>query len=431
MNFLGQTVVIIAMALIALSAGGTGYLVLSLKLESAAILAMAVFGTMVIFQLTAWRARDRRETRSDLGDIGRALENLTRDMAVLNNKMAAFEAAGVIRAAQETGALKLSMEESWTELQRVNGILHQHYELIQALRPTAVFGQKRREMLSEATQPVLEEDTSVRRGPLSHLGTREAAERIHAAIDQGRIEILLQPIVTLPQRKIRWYEVLSRLRLEGGETLLPEDFLPFMAHGDLGLTFDTLVLYRAVQLIRRMQTRNKEIGVVVNLTGATLTGGTDFTALVEFLSANSALSESLIMEISQGAYAQMGPLEFESLNAISQLGFRFSLDQVRDLRIDAKALSDRGFRFVKTPGETLLSMASEGRSDIHPADLSDLLKRHGLSLIADRIESESTVIDLLDYDISYAQGFLFAPPRPVKAEVLDDVEEDERAAMTA
>eukprot|EP01035_Chromulina_nebulosa_P004597 gene4597-6279_t len=34
------------------------------------------------------------------------------------------------------------------------------------------------------------------------------------------------PIVTLPQRKIRYYEALTRLRTEEGETLYPADYLP-------------------------------------------------------------------------------------------------------------------------------------------------------------------------------------------------------------
>ena len=44
--------------------------------------------------------------------------------------------------------------------------------------------------------------------------------------------------------------------------------------------------------------------------------------------------------------------------------------------------------------------------------------RSGIDLIAERIESESTVVDLLDYDVRFGQGFLFSPPRPVRAEAL-------------
>ena len=45
------------------------------------------------------------------------------------------------------------------------------------------------------------------------------------------------------------------------------------------------------------------------------------------------------------------------------------------------------------------------------------------------MESETTVIDLLEYEVRFGQGFLFAPPRPVRAEALAGVTDDEAAAV--
>ena len=125
-----------------------------------------------------------------------------------------------------------------------------------------------------------------------------------------------------------------------------------------------------------------------------------------------------MLEFTQSAVRAMGPLEHESLAALAELGFRFSMDDVTDLRIEPRDLAERGFRFVKVPAPLLLSRAGAASGDIHPADLSDLLGRFGIDLIAERIESEGTVVDLLDYDVRFGQGFLFSPPRPVRAEVL-------------
>jgi cyclic-di-GMP phosphodiesterase TipF (flagellum assembly factor) len=127
----------------------------------------------------------------------------------------------------------------------------------------------------------------------------------------------------------------------------------------------------------------------------------------------------------------MGPIEQECLATLAELGFRFSMDHVVDLRVEPRELADRGFRFIKVPSALLLSRAAAS-GDIHPADFSDLLGRFGIDLIAERIEGESTVVDLLDYDVRFGQGFLFSPPRPVRAEVLQGLAErqNERAAPT-
>jgi cyclic-di-GMP phosphodiesterase TipF (flagellum assembly factor) len=113
--------------------------------------------------------------------------------------------------------------------------------------------------------------------------------------------------------------------------------------------------------------------------------------------------------------------------ALRALGVRFSMDHVQDLHMEPRELADRGIRLVKVPAKLLLELADPRAFDIHPADLSDLLARFGVSLIAERVESETTVIDLLEYEVRFGQGFLFAPPRPVRAEALADVTEEKAA----
>ena len=73
-------------------------------------------------------------------------------------------------------------------------------------------------------------------------------------------------------------------------------------------------------------------------------------------------------------------------------------------------------RFIKVPASLLLDQKQTSSSDIHPSDLSDLLGRFGIDLVAERIEGERAVVDLLDYDVRFGQGFLFAPPRPLRPE---------------
>jgi len=115
-------------------------------------------------------------------------------------------------------------------------------------------------------------------------------------------------------------------------------------------------------------------------------------------------------------------MELEGLAALAERGFSFSMDRVVGLGMEPKDLAEHAFRFLKVPASLLLNKSTNAHADIHPQDLADLLARAGIDLIADRIESESesesVVLDLLDYDVRFSQGFLFSPPRPVRAEAL-------------
>ncbi len=253
---------------------------------------------------------------------------------------------------------------------------------------------------------------------------------VAAALAAGRIDLYLQPIVTLPQRKVRYYEAMSRLKAENGDLVAAADFMPFAEAGGLMPKLDHLTVLRCVQVVRRLLLKNQDIGLFCNLSAATLTDF-GFGQLVEFLDANRAIARSLLFEFSQGAIRAMGPIEHEGLAALAERGFRFSIDNLTDLRVEPRELNARGFRFIKVPAALLLNRVGAASSDIHPADFSDLLGRFGIDLVAERIEAENTVVDLLDYDVRFGQGFLFAPPRPVRAEALQSVDGNSKEGAKA
>ena len=196
-----------------------------------------------------------------------------------------------------------------------------------------------------------------RRGRFAALPRAERTALVAAAIDAGRIELLLQPIVTLPQRKIRWYEVLAQLKTEHGEVMLPDDVAPIAEEGGLSARLNRELILRSVQLVRRLQTRNREAGLLIDIAPASLSDGALFGEIVDFLSANQAVASSITFEVPQAAYRTFGAIEFEAMAAISARGFRFALDHARDLRLDGRELADRHFRFVKIPADVLLGKA--------------------------------------------------------------------------
>jgi len=156
--------------------------------------------------------------------------------------------------------------------------------------------------------------------------------------------------------------------------------------------------------------------VFCNVSAATLGNPANFAQCLDFLDANRALAPSFVLEFKQATFHNLGTVESENLAELAQRGYRFSIDHVTDLRIEPRELADRGVRFIKVPAALLLDPKQSSASDIHPSDLSDLLGRFGIDLIAERIEGERSVVDLLDYDIRFGQGFLFAPPRPLRPE---------------
>jgi len=149
--------------------------------------------------------------------------------------------------------------------------------------------------------------------------------------------------------------------------------------------------------------------------------------------AHRDLSAQIVFELPQAAFAAMGPAEEESLKALADLGFAFSMDRVTSLDLDFEALRRRGVRFVKVSPALLLDPASQRGLGVRLEDLHAILARNGVALVGEKIESERQVVDLLDFSIDYGQGYLFGEPRPLKDDepVQSRAEERPAAAQAA
>ncbi len=85
---------------------------------------------------------------------------------------------------------------------------------------------------------------------------------VRSALDAGRVDLYLQPIVSLPQRKVRYYEIFTRLRREDGSVLLPGAFLNAAEAGGLIARIDHMVLGRAAQVARWLLNKDRDIGLI-------------------------------------------------------------------------------------------------------------------------------------------------------------------------
>ena len=247
-------------------------------------------------------------------------------------------------------------------------------------------------------------------------GQSDLLEIIRASLEENRVDLYLQPIVTLPQRKLRFYEALSRLRAEDGSVIMPAQYMEVAAPVGLMSVVDNLLLFRCVQIVRRMIQKTREIGVFCNISGDTLADSEFFPQFLEYLHHNRDLAGNIVFEFAQGALAKAGARGEENLSYLASLGFALSMDHVQSLAIDFRKLHALGFRYIKVRAETLVNGMAGAGAMVTAEDFKKLLSRHGLNLIAEHVESERTVVQLLDFNVDFGQGYLFGEPRAARDE---------------
>ena len=215
---------------------------------------------------------------------------------------------------------------------------------------------------------------------------------IKNAVDKNKVDIYLQPIVTLPQRKPKFYEALTRIRNADGELIRPAQFMKSAEKAGTMPIIDKMLLVRAIQILRRLLLRKSDAVVVCNISASSLADSNFFNDFRKLLSAKPDLADHLIFEFDQETVLKMDTLEEESLRALKNLGFRFAVDNVTDLSMDFLKLVSFGFHFVKTSSKALLAAKKTGINEIHAEDFSRFLARNGLQLIVDHVENESCLL---------------------------------------
>jgi cyclic-di-GMP phosphodiesterase, flagellum assembly factor TipF len=427
----------ICMVLLAASLGLVLYSVAGISGTESALVSLAALTFLILYNAVSMRLRDRSDIGSQIADLSRGTADLSRQIAEFGRRVAAVEVR--VASANSVGADRVQavvgeINELGTLVKQLAVSVANHDDLLagalagsspaRAAKPAQ---QEPAHTASVVAKPAAAPTVAaapaapVPAVPATALVARSDNQLLTAvrnAVEANRLDIYLQPLVTLPQRKVRYYEAVTRLRDERDHILAADDFIGAAEAGGLIGRIDHMVMLRCIQVLRRLMVRNKDVGVFCNVSAATLGSTTNFTQCLDFLKANRALAPSFVLEFKQSAFRNLGPTEIEHLAALSQRGYHFSIDHVSDLRFEPRELADRGVRFIKIPAALLLDPRQTSGSDIHPSDLSDLLGRYGIDLIAEKIEGERAVVDLLDYDVRLGQGFLFAPPRPLRPEGL-------------
>jgi cyclic-di-GMP phosphodiesterase TipF (flagellum assembly factor) len=420
----------ICMVLVAASLGLILYSVAGISGMESAIVALAALTVLILYNAVSMRLRDRTDVGGQIADLSRGTADLARQVAEFGRRLAAVE--GRVTSANSAGADRIQavigeINELGVLVKQLAVSVSNHDDVLAAGVPAAAPADQP-DHQQRAEPPVAAEEPNITAAPAAAppaAATRESTSShsqaqiltaVKNAVEENRIDIFLQPMVTLPQRKVRFYEAVTRLRDDKDQLLAADDFIAIAEAGGLIGRIDHMVMLKCVQVLRRLMVRNKDVGVFCNVAAATLGNPTTFAQCLDFLEANRALAASFVLEFKQATFRNLGPTETEHLAALAQRGFRFSIDHVTDLRIEPRELADRGVRFIKVPAALLLDQRQSSASDIHPSDLSDLLGRFGIDLIAERIEGERAVVDLLDFDVRFGQGFLFAPPRPLRPE---------------
>lgn len=246
---------------------------------------------------------------------------------------------------------------------------------------------------------------------------------VQQALDENLMHIYIQPVVVLPQRRRRFFECFHWIKTEEGKIILPR-YYEKSAH-ELGILtqMNQDVLQKCLLLLQQLHRYDPMLAFICNIHPLSFKDHSFWQGFIKSFAQESKLAGKLVLEISQELFLQYKETLIPILRQAGKVGILFSLDHVTHFDESLLELGEYSFCFLKIDSEVLLKKTSTDEGYHAFISLRDALLSRGVYIVASKVENESEMVEVLDYGIQYAQGFLLGEPRLSKLQPLADHED--------
>ena len=241
-------------------------------------------------------------------------------------------------------------------------------------------------------------------------------EKVKNALDEERVKVTLQPIVSLPSRHIMFEECFARLYDEQGMEISPQRFITIAQEAGMMPIIDQLLLYHLLEYLGTIVNQQKHTRYFCNMSAHTINNPAFFKQFLSQLEANPDIISKLIFEVAQADIEQGDEDFLKAIQSLKKVNFKISFDQVYHAGQAIKQAEAMGMDYVKIRGSMLLVYLESNFPDVAAANhYLAKLRDKKLEIIAERVESDVALRELGAYDIRLGQGYLFGMPEPMNA----------------
>ncbi|MBT3015135.1 MAG: EAL domain-containing protein [Candidatus Thiodiazotropha sp. (ex Clathrolucina costata)] len=241
--------------------------------------------------------------------------------------------------------------------------------------------------------------------------------RIESAMDQQRFSLLQQPIMSLRSSAIgdEHIEVLLRMQDERGKQIMPGAFIPAAERYNVMGSLDRWVISHAFRWLSENPQRLDELGLcAINLSGQSLGDGSLHEHILEQLRKFNLPAEKISFEITETAVVSRLDQAARFISLLKRRGFRFALDDFGTGMSSFSYLKRLPVDYLKIDGSFVSNMVNDPVDKAMVESINEIGHLMGLQTIAEYVEDDQTLEQLIDIGVDYAQGFGVVRPMPLQ-----------------
>lgn len=253
------------------------------------------------------------------------------------------------------------------------------------------------------------------------------ARELREALAEDRFVVYAQPAVRIVDRKVMHHELLVRLVDRNGELVLPEQFIRVAE--DLGLApeIDMRVTEKLLARIGAPEQRKEKARYFVNLSRVSLADPHWVRRFRNLLASAPINHDQLVFELTEAAAMANIDVTQNFVSDLKQMGCRFALDDFGSGFSSFYYLKRLDVDYLKIDGGLVQELVRDEASKLFVRALCDVARGLNKQVIAKWVETKEALALLADIGADYAQGLLFAGPRPF----IPEAREPERVTRRA
>ncbi|HWB37084.1 MAG TPA: sensor domain-containing phosphodiesterase [Rugosimonospora sp.] len=233
---------------------------------------------------------------------------------------------------------------------------------------------------------------------------------LRRALENGELEVVFQPKVSLASRDLVGVECLARWEHPAHGSVAPEDFVAVAGHtGQLGRVTE-LVLREGLRRAKEWADQARPLNVAVNLSPRTLVAPEFVDRVAALLDEYGVPAGQLTLEITEDGMLGETDRPLPTLRALKDLGVRLSVDDFGTGYSSLSYLRRLPVHEVKIDRTFVQGMATDAGDLAIVRAIVDLARHFGLTAVAEGVESEMTLGLLEEMGCDVGQGFLFSRP---------------------
>jgi diguanylate cyclase (GGDEF)-like protein len=240
--------------------------------------------------------------------------------------------------------------------------------------------------------------------------------QIQKALEEERFLLYFQPIVPLQQTENGdHFELLIRMRGEGGEIITPQYFLPAAENYHLSDRVDCWVIGAAVRWLEQHEASLRRLTTCsINLSGLSVGSRQVLDYILNTFASSSVPAEKICFEITETAAIARMDAALEFMGRLKGEGFRFSLDDFGSGLSSFGYMKNLPVDFLKIDGMFVKNMDNDEFDCAVVKSIAEIGRVAGKKTVAEYVENKAVAEHLRMLGIDFAQGYHFSKPRPLQ-----------------